>query len=176
MRKEYGAALRDIFTTLLTKACGEFVPVKKHAPLAGYPGERAYCWRVSEVLFNWVVLVPDKDREVFFVELGWSRRGRFPQLTMRPSALRPGEAAGQDEFLCRLGELSRDNDEGWAIESLRADATQEDMMAYLVAQTTPVTPEVARGRVTPLVEQAVSELQRFGLPFLRTQGKSRNIG
>jgi len=147
--------------------CPDFTLVRKHLPLAGFPGERAYCWRVSETVFNWVVVVPDQKREGFFVEIGWSRKARFPQLTMRPSATRPSDAGWEEEYLCRLGELSRSNDFGWLVEGLCIDATQEEMMAYIVAHTQPISVEVARARVVPRVEEALHELVQYGLPFLR---------
>lgn len=167
MRKEYAAALRAVFAEGIAHACPDFTLVKKHSALASIPGERAYCWRITETIYLWVVLIPDQKREAFFVELGWSRKARFPQLTMRPSWTRPSDAASEDEYLCRLGELSRGNDFGWLVEELRADATQQEMMAYLVAQTNPVSPEVARSRVVPRVEEALRELLEHGLPFLR---------
>ncbi|WP_200382727.1 hypothetical protein [Thiococcus pfennigii] len=135
--------------------------------MAGVPGERAYCWRVSESVFAWVVLVPDQNREAFFVEIGWSRRARFPELTMRPSGARPSDAGSEEEYLCRLGELARGSDFGWSVEALAMGATQEEMMAYIVAQTRPLAPDVARRRVLPVVDEALRELVEYGLPFLR---------
>ncbi len=166
MRKEYGAALRELFTVGLARACPQFTLVKKHSTLAGFPGERAYCWRISETVILWVVLVPDGKREAFFVELGWSKKGRFPQLTMRPSLARPPDAGAEEEYLCRLGELSRGNDFGWVVEELRLGATQQEVMAYITAQTQPISPDVARARVLPHAEEALRELVQHGLPFL----------
>jgi hypothetical protein len=167
MRKEYGAALREAFTQLFASAFPFFEWVKKPSILSGFPGERAYRWAVTENQHAWVVLVPDQKREAFTIELGWSRKGRFPQLTMRPSFARPKDAAAEDEYLCRLGELCRGQDWWWTIEELPLDATQDQMMAYIIAQTQPISPEVARERVMPHVQEAIEEFQRFGLPFLQ---------
>jgi hypothetical protein len=166
MRREYQAALRELFTDGLACACPQFTLVKKHSALAGFPGERAYCWRISESNSLWLVLIPDGKREAFFVEVGWSKKGRFPQLTMRPSWARPPDAWSEEEYLCRLGDLSRGNDSGWVVEELRLGATQQEMMAYIAAQTQPISPEVARARVLPRVEEALRELVQYGLPFL----------
>jgi hypothetical protein len=176
MRKEYGAALREVFADRLARACPDFIPVTKHSALAGFPGERAFCSRVSDALFNWVVLVPDQKREAFFVELGWSRKGRFPQLTMRPSGTRPEEAGSEEEYLCRLGELSRGSDFGWLIEELAMEASQDEMLAYIVAQTKPIAADVARDRVVPHVEEALRELVQYGLPFLRKHAQPGAAG
>lgn len=167
MRKEYGNALREIFTEGFHRVCPFFALVKKPSILAVVPGERAYRWAFTERQHMWVVLVPDQKREAFTIELGWSRLGRFPQLTMRPSFARPKEAGSEDEYLCRLGELSRGQDWWWVIEELPLNFSQEQFMAYIMAQTKPISPETARSRVSPLVNEAVSEFERFGLPFLR---------
>lgn len=145
MRKEYGTVLRELFTDGLAYACPEFNLVKAHSAAACFPGERAYCWRISESVFLWVVLIPDQKREAFFVELGWSRRGRFPQLTALPSGIRPSDPGlvNEKKYLCRLGELSRGDDVGWLVEELRLDATEEEIMAYVVAQTKPLSAEAA---------------------------------
>jgi hypothetical protein len=168
MRKEYGVALRDLFTELLGSACPLFEWVKKPSILAGVPGERAYRWIVAENEHAWVVLVPHQKREAFTIELGWSRESRFPQLTMRPSLAHPKNAGPGDEYLCRLGELARGTDWWWTIEELPLFATQDQIMDYIVAQTKPISPETARSRVMPHVQEAIEEFQRFGLPFLRT--------
>jgi hypothetical protein len=167
MRKEYRAALLEAFSAGLAHACPDFTLVKRHSALTGIPGERAYCWRISDNVFLWVVLIPDQKREAFFVEFGWSRKARFPQLPMRPSGVRPSEAASEEEYFCRLGELSGGDDMGWLFEELRVDATQEEMMAYVFAQTQPLSAELARARVAPRVEEALREFVQHGLSFLR---------
>ena len=47
------------------------------------------------------------------------------------------------------------------------DASQDEMLAYIVAQTKPIAADVARARVVPHVEEALREFVRYGLPFLR---------
>lgn len=41
------------------------------------------------------------------------------------------------------------------------------MMAYILAQTEPLSKEVDRARVVPHIEAALRELIEYGLPFLR---------
>lgn len=86
---------------------------------------------------------------------------------MRPSFTRPSDAELEDEYRCRLGSLSRGNDFGWMVEELRLDATREKMLAYILAQTKPLSKEVARSRVLTHIEEALRELVQYGLPFLR---------
>ncbi len=171
MRKEYGIALRELFTELFVSSYPFFEWVKKPSILPGFvtawPGERAYRWPVTANQHAWVILVPDQKREAFTIELGWSRKGRFPQLNMRPSFAQPEDAGPEGEYLCRLGELAKGTDCWWVIEELPLCATQEQIMAYLMAQTKPISPETAGSRITPHVQEAIEEFERFGLPFLQ---------
>jgi hypothetical protein len=166
MRKAYAEALRALFSERLAAASPDFAYVRRHGPLVGLPGERAFLRAVSTDVAQWLVLVPDPKREAFFLEVGWSRRGRFPQLTMRPSFVRPADAGREEEVLIRLRELAGENDFGWTIEEPPMGATREDMLAYLIAQAEPLAPEVARARVAPHVEEALAMWIRVGRPFL----------
>jgi len=166
MRKPYAQALRELFTEGLAAASPDFEFVRRHQPLAGIPGERAFRRAVSADVVQWLVLVPDLKREAFFLELGWSRRGRFPQLTMRPSFVRPLDAGPEEEVLVRLRELAGENDFGWVIEEPPMGGTREAMLAYLIAQSAPLEPEVARARVAPLVDEALAMWIELGRPFL----------
>lgn len=176
MRKEYGSALRELFTEQLSHVCPDFALVKKYAALVRSPGEQAYCCQVSDRLFLWIVLITDQNREAFFIELGWSRHGRFPQLTMRPSFTLPRHAELEDEYLCRLGSLSGGKDFGWVVEELSLEATQEQMMAYILNQTKPLSKEVARSRVIPHIEDALRDLVDYGLPFLNKHSQPGSGG
>ena len=163
--------MREVFSETLAAVCPFFMLVKKPGMLTYVPGERAYRWMATDNQQMWLVLVPDQKREAFTVELGWSRLCRFPQLQMRPSFARTNEAALEDEYLCRLGELSRGKDWWWTIEELPLDATQDQFMAYILAQTQPLSPGVARSRIAPYVKEAIGEFERFGLPFLRSNAQ-----
>ncbi len=166
MRKAYTQALRELFAEALSHTSPEFQAVRKHEPLVGVPGERAFRRVVSPEVVQWLVLVPDQKREAFYLELGWSRQGRFPQLSMRPSFVRPADAGAEDEVLIRLRELAGENDMGWTIEEPPLGGTRDEMMAYIVAQTAPLTPEVAQALVAPLVEEALRMWVELGRPFL----------
>lgn len=166
MRKAYAQAVRELFATGLAAVSPDFEFVRRHQPLAGTPGEQAFRRAVSPDVVQWLVLVPDLKRDAFFLEVGWSRRGRFPQLTMRPSFVRPADAGPEEEVLLRLRELAGENDFGWRIEEPPMGGTQDEMLAYLVAQTASLEPEVARARVAPLVDEALTMWIDVGRPFL----------
>jgi hypothetical protein len=166
MRKAYAQALRELFDEGLAATSPDFAFVGRHQPLAGVPGERAFRRAISPDVVQWLVLVPDVKREAFFLEVGWSRRGRFPQLTMRPSFVRPADAGAEEEVLVRLREVAGEHDLGWVIEEPPMGGSHQDMLAYLVAQTAPLAPEVARARVAPVVAEALSMWAEVGRPFL----------
>lgn len=176
MRKEYTAALRELFTQELAQVCTQFTLVNKHLTLFGFPGERAYCWHISPTLYSWVVLIPDAKREAFYIEVGWSNKSRFPQLTMRPSMVQSSSAVAEDEYLCRLGELARGNDCGWVIEELPAGATQQAMIDYITAQTKKISSDQARSKVLPCVKVAIKELVEHGISFLTKHIQSVGTG
>jgi len=166
MRKVYAHVLRKLFAEGLIAADPAFEFVRRHQPLASHPGEHAFRRTVSPDVAHWVVLVPDSKREAFYLEVGWSRRGRFPQLTMRPSFVRPADAGPEEEVLVRLRELAGENDSGWVIEEPPMGGTPAEMLAYIVAQSAPLEPDVARERVAPLVDEALAVWIEWGRPFL----------
>lgn len=159
-------ALRELFTEGLAAFSPGFEPVRRHEPLVGVPGEQAFRRAVTPALVHWLVVVPHTQAEVFFVEVGWSHLGRFPQLAMRPSFVRPADAGPEAEVLVRLGELAGGHDLGWAIEEPPMSGTQADMLAYLMAQSAPLAPDEARARAAPRVDEALRVWQTWGLPFL----------
>ncbi|AKJ27381.1 hypothetical protein [Caldimonas brevitalea] len=128
-----------------------------------FPGERVF-QRPGEAegLLFWCVLVPHQNLEQFTFDIGWSRLGRFPELTMRPSLQRPLEAFGLPEYFGRLGEVSSGQDLWWEVEPFRAPRG----LADLEKMVQPIPAETARARVTPVAERALDVLERVGVPYL----------
>lgn len=170
MRKEYGKALRKLFSSEMKRRLPQFVPVKVSS-IYILPGERAFCWTPAEPVHLWILLCPDqKDREAFTVELGWSKLGRFPELSMRPSFEAPSSGRDEftlDEYVCRLGMLVSGLDYWWELESLDKLDSQDAYMAYLQAKVSPVSPEEATRIVQPHVEDAVEKLCLYAVPYLK---------
>lgn len=84
MRKEYGKALRELFTTRMNAEFPEWllVPAPKHWY---WPGERVFVQDRSPGAWLVALLVPNlKDHDAFHNEVGWSLRNRVPELSMRP--------------------------------------------------------------------------------------------
>ncbi|MFO1318635.1 MAG: hypothetical protein U1F52_03385 [Burkholderiales bacterium] len=168
MRKEYGQALRKLFEAdLIAAAPGwEAVPVKS---MYLFPGERAFRRVVSDAMHLWCVLVPDAKVDRFAVDIGWSRRARFPELSMRPSAGEPRTALSRDEFFCRLGKLAHGYDYWWVFEPFHLPASTDEMARQLA----PVPAAEARARVAPMVIDAIAALKLHGEPYLAEAVRAR---
>ncbi len=169
MRKEYGKALRHLFSAEMKNRLPRFLPVKLSSVYL-LPGERAFRWIQAEAIHLWILLCPDqKGREAFTVEIGWSKLGRFPELSMRPSFQTPTARRDEfalDEYVCRLGMLVSGEDHWWELESLADLDSQEAYLACLQAKVSPVSPEEATRIVRPHVEDAVGKLCLYAVPCL----------
>jgi len=96
MRKEYGKTLRELFATKMKLQFPQFEDVKVKSMYL-WPGDRAYCWRASDRLHCWIVLSPGKkDSDKFMVLIGWSKQGRYPELSIVTCAESP--TTNSEEF------------------------------------------------------------------------------
>lgn len=167
MRKEYGNALRKLFSAQMKQVLPRFKEVKVKSVYCA-PGERAYRWIVSEPTHCWIVLSPDlKGYDRFHVLIGWSKRARYPEVSMIPCAEQPTPDHAEfayDEYLIRLPSLWTTIDTPWVVREFRVLTSAEDLQASMV----PISPEQALNDVTPLVNDAISRLQTQGLSYLET--------
>lgn len=125
-------------------------------------GERAFRKDVTPRLLLWCMLVPNQKVESFTIEVGWSKLGRYPELSVRPAPESREEAWGRDEYLLRLGELSHGHDHWWEIEPFRIVTDVDEMMRIMQ----PIAPHEAQARVAPIVDEAFALLSRHGEPYL----------
>jgi len=164
MRKEFGKSLRSLFG----RAMKEKFPLFKEEKVASlnfWPGQRAYRKVVSPSLHLWIVLSPSpKDYDEFTILVGWSRLGRYPELSMIPSFRLPEEGHGEFEeveYFARLPFLWGREDRWWVIrEPLLAFTTEA-----LMKQMEPISPEEAQRFTAPLVEDAVRKIEEHALPY-----------
>jgi hypothetical protein len=167
MRKEYGKALRALFQHAIQQKLPSFSPISVESL---FVGERAFRWIPREPLHCWVILVPDRGQDAFTIDLAWSRRRRFPELDARPSLAAAG--ANVMEHAVRLGTLIDDTDRWWTIDSLELTGSLGDVLAELRRSVEPVPMATARARVAPLVESAIADLQRYGVPYFERIARS----
>jgi len=168
MRKECGKALRELFTAEMKTVLPQFLPVKVSSKYI-FPGERAFRWIPVEPVHLWILLVPHhKGGEEFTVEIGWSKLGRFPELSMRPSLPGPSERRDEfalDEYVCRLGMLISGRDYWWEVEHFEFPDSEEAWMAYLQSKVNPLSTQEAIQIVRPRVQDAVEKLRLHAVPY-----------
>ena len=121
-----------------------------------WPGDRAYRWQATDQVHCWIVLSPSKkDYDEFTVLIGWSRQGRYPELSMVPCAEYPTPNRGEfarEEYLTRLPYLWGNEDRWWVVKEFHAPQSVADLEASLQ----PIPPSEARDAVAPLVKDAIS--------------------
>lgn len=109
MRKEDGKALREAFAREMRARLPEFEPLSTASKYL-FPGERVDHRRPLDSVLCIVILVPSrKDTDEFTVEIGWSKRGRFPELGMRRlhaiHGVRTRDGTGRNLSRARRGRL-----------------------------------------------------------------------
>jgi len=159
MRAPYGSQLRRLFASELKAAGLPFVEVKPQPPDL-WPGERAYVYKTPASIWQWLVLAPSQKDDSFRLDLGWSRRQRFPQVG-RPSAEAPAEAIECVEYFCELGQLSSEA-RPWNIDAFLRTAKARDILSAMpgALQSDPST------RVLVSIRACMQQLHAVGLPFL----------
>lgn len=171
MRKEYGKALRALFAAEMKRAASHFEEVKVKS-VYFWPGDRAYRWQATDRLHCWIVLSPSKkDYDEFTVLIGWSRQGRYPELSMVPCAEHPTPNRGEfarEEYLTRLPYLWGNEDRWWVVKEFRAPQSVAD----LEASVQPIPASEAREAVAPLVKDAISKIEETGLPYLEALSRA----
>lgn len=149
----------------MKKALPHFEEVKVKSVYL-WPGNRAYRWQATEELHCWIVLSPSpKDYDEFTVLIGWSKKGRYPELSMVPCGELPTPERnefGNEEYLTRLPFLWANEDKWWVVKPFIAPVSLEDFMASLE----PVAATEAKEAVEPLVEDAIRKITAFGIPYL----------
>jgi len=170
MRKEYGKALRTLFSKQMAKQLSQFEEIKINS-IYFSPGDRAFRWKAADRLHCWIVLSPSKkDHDEFTVLIGWSKLGRYPELGMVPCAQMPtrfGDEFENEEYLTRLPYLWTDEDRWWVVKEFRPPSSLAEMQKDLE----PVPAREAREAVAPLVHDAMEKIGKMGLPYLEAMSR-----
>jgi len=164
MRKELGKALRSLFSRAMKEKLHQFRETKVES-VYFWPGERAYCLAGRKDLLCWIVLSPSlKDYDMFTVLVGWSRLGRYPELSMIPSIRQPDSnhsEFGESEYLTRLPSLWTREDKWWVIREPLFEITIE----ALEKQSAPISLEEAQLLTAPHVRDAMQKLEKYAVPY-----------
>jgi hypothetical protein len=161
MRKEYGKVLRQVVEQRMRASSFEW-KLHREKSIHAIRGEQAFRKDINQHLALWCILVPNQKLDSFTTEIGWSKLGRYPQLSVRPSPEPHDQADGREEYLVRLGDLAYGRDYWWEIAPFQVPRDANDLMRMMQ----PISAELARSRVLPVVEDVLALLERNGEPYL----------
>lgn len=167
MRKEFGKILRDSFSRRMKSTIPDFKEEKVKSIYIG-PGERAFCKKLDDSLWCWIVLSPSpKDYDEFTLMVGWSTYGRYPELSVIPSFIQPTPdhaEFSEPEYLIRLPQLWSGGDFWWVIKPFKVAQTIEQLKASMAS----ISKQEAELLVLPQVDLAFDKLIESGLPYLQS--------
>lgn len=162
MRKEYAHVLRQHFSQRFEERFPAFAP-QGVKTIYFTPGDRAFENKLDDGTSLWISLHVDQKYECFNVEIGWSALGRWPELGMRPSPLRPDNHAEfeEQEYLTRLPFLWTENDDWFEIEPFDPGSD----LASLAKKIEPIDRREARDKVAPVVEACIEKIAEYAIPY-----------
>jgi hypothetical protein len=174
MRKQYRAALREVFEREFAARHSEFVRLKPVRPFYSQD-ELILCAQRPDGAAHFVIVSPHPSgHEAFTVEVGWSRSGDLPKLTMRPTPGNPRKSVDrQGQVITRLAYVDETIPEFWYIERNPIGLSGEEILAQIANAAKPLTMELAIDRVAQSSEAALDAVWRVGLPFLAQHWDSR---
>lgn len=177
MKKEYRIAIGELFTAELQRIDPQFrkIPVQV---MCKYDGELAFAKKVEKVTLFISVIPNPKGYEEFAIEIGWSKKNQFPDLTMRPNILSPTNSKEfqEEEGMIRLASFSGKSSFGWTFRGIDAENTEKYFSGIAALRTTPKeiieqdlrkksTKDEAIEAVKNAVNDAIAELTENGLPY-----------
>jgi hypothetical protein len=166
MRSEIGKLLRQEFGSRMRAETPEFAEQKPKAPCY-WPGERVFVRNVGASMPQLLILSPHgKGHDSFTVEIGWSRLGRLPELSTRPSIPRDEPPFGLAEYLTRLGSL---DEPLWDFLPIGAPLPFHDLQALneaLAKQGEPIDKVQVQREIAAHLDRVFNALRRVGIPFL----------
>ena len=164
MQKEFSKVLKDYFDQEINVNFPQFRKTK-YKSIYLFSSETIYTWQITESLNCFIILSPGlKGGEDFFIEIGWSCKGRFPELE-RPSG-RPTQERTEfdrEEFICRLDNLWSLHSFGWKFYELD---NINDVANFIEKSKTLISVEEAKKIVLPKVDDVISRLKNYGIPYL----------
>jgi hypothetical protein len=165
MRKAYGKLVKATFWGKLHQSWPTTAKVK----VKESRGDAVFAIpTTSSMILGFVVLVPDhRGRDQFAIEIGWSTKGRFPELRARPSGRASSERVEfrQEEFICRLCNLWTTKDYWWGENEPGGSRNGfKDVFEELKFREQDGTKW--QGRAIMYATDAVEQFNRFGIPYL----------
>ena len=168
MRKEYGKALRKLFGQKIQAKLPDYSPAKI-SNIYFTPGDRAFEKKVENEVSYWINLNVNQKLECFTAEIGWSAMGRWPELSMRPSPIRPdyNSEFEEREYITRLPFLWTKDDYWFEIEPFKPGSDLES----LKKQMEPIADDKVLERVAPVVEDCIDRIVQYAIPYFEEHAK-----
>lgn len=157
MRKQLGKRVRERFSRSLSERLPQFKA--SEAPFPG-SGDRLYAWSYAGDLTFYIYLQMNPKWDGFYIELGWSRHGRWP--AHLPPNWSPDEPI-DGEIRVRLEQIIDRNARhslGWYVVPLPA---LDDVMAYI----NPPPAELFFDRADELVDLVIGHIVEAGMAYFR---------
>lgn len=136
---------------------------------------RPYEWAVTESFRLHLLLQLHRSEDSFTLEVGWSRRGRWPEYVSPPVSA--DEAASAEEMRFRIGLLwSKSADYWWDLvpraSTVPLEEVVNDYQGFLDRfQAQPPIPEVL-SRVEPIVDDAFRRIREYAMPYFERVAKA----
>jgi len=167
MRKEYRKAVRERLTQGLRRLDPSFAEVKVVSPVLGF-GESVFESSVCDGLRAFLLLIPSPTgQQAFTLEIGWSTKGRFPDVGARPSTiLGLGDRLPihQSEAILRIGDLAGTADCWWQLPDPAVERPGD--LQALQESIEPIDSARAAEVVAAPVVEALKLVAEVALPFL----------
>lgn len=176
MRTEVGKLLRRMFEDRLRKVFPDFILQKAGAPYF-WPGERVFVQNAGGSNRNVVILSPHPNgSDSFTVEIGWSRLGRTPELSARPSVVKSTDSPFElAEFVTRLGCLEEPRWEFLQIGAPISNVDPSELVNALTKQCEPIDKAEIEREIASRLDTVFSALQRVGIPFLSSAINDKGV-
>jgi len=162
MKQEYNKVLKSLFIEKIKSSIPQATIWREKSDFI-FPGESVFSLGNYLESTTFIIIIPNIKEDKFTVELAWSTKGKFPELSVRPndSLIKPREA---DEFSIRLSSLIDKAPEFWSVSK----PVYTDALDEILANMKKLSNEDAIADLTPLVDDCMGKLLEFGIPFFRS--------
>ena len=131
----------------------------------------------SETTSGYIILVRDHHgRNRFTIEVGWSTKGRFPNLRMRPSGNPSVERVEfqEEEYICRLSNIWSKKDYWWGKDD------PDDQISALLDSHKELKSDQNdsvsfHSRAEKYVADALDRFNTYGMPYLDEFFSSKHV-
>ena len=170
MRKELSKALRAEILKVMRNELPQFESLKRPSE-SPWSGSLVFRRIHSDSLWMFVEFYYKvRGPEAVYVELGWSRLSRYPEVVMRPSFI-SNEMFSQDKDWVRLKRLrTKTSDDCYVLDERQAAAPgpkdpikSANLSTDAFINSMPVSEATAR--IYPLIKCIMEDVQRYGIPF-----------